>query len=131
MRTTRFIAIAAAVLALSVGSFLPAHADWEELRQCESSGDYANHDGIYRGAYQFDQQTWEGVGGSGDPADASPAEQDARAQQLYDERGAAPWPVCGRHLDGGPVTPGASTASEETTEAPPAAAHPGTPKTTG
>jgi len=71
---------------------------WEALRQCESGGDYSNHDGQYAGAYQFDRQTWGSVGGTGDPADASPAEQDARAQRLYDERGASPWPACGRSL---------------------------------
>lgn len=71
---------------------------WEALRQCESGGDYGSTDGQYRGAYQFDYGTWSSVGGSGDPADAPPAEQDARAQRLYNERGAAPWPYCGRYL---------------------------------
>jgi hypothetical protein len=81
---------------------------WAKLRQCESSGNYSATNGIYRGAYQFDQRTWNSVGGSGDPAAASPAEQDYRAQILYNQRGAQPWPVCGRHLAGDPgarVTP--------------------------
>ena len=67
------------------------------IRACESSGDYGavSSSGTYRGAYQFDQQTWESVGGSGDPAAASPAEQDMRAQMLYEQRGSSPWPVCG------------------------------------
>jgi hypothetical protein len=62
-------------------------------RQRESHGDYTavSSDGTYRGAYQFDQQTWESVGGAGDPAAAPPAEQDARAAQLYAEQGSAPW----------------------------------------
>lgn len=47
----------------------------------------------YYGAYQFDLQTWAGVGGAGNPAHASPAEQDMRAQMLYDRRGLAPWPT--------------------------------------
>ena len=35
------------------------------------------------------------VGGTGDPAAASEAEQDARAAMLYAQAGASPWPVCG------------------------------------
>lgn len=67
------------------------------VRECESGGDYTavSPDGTYRGAYQFDRQTWAAVGGTGDPADATPAEQDARAQTLYDRRGTSPWPNCG------------------------------------
>jgi hypothetical protein len=73
---------------------------WEYLRQCESGGNYraVSADGTYRGAYQFDVATWRGVGGSGDPAAASPAEQDARALMLYQQRGSSPWPSCGRYL---------------------------------
>jgi hypothetical protein len=73
---------------------------WEYLRQCESGGNYqaVSADGSYRGAYQFDAATWRGVGGTGDPAAASPAEQDARALMLYEQRGASPWPSCGRYL---------------------------------
>lgn len=68
-----------------------------KIRQCESGGNYANKKNpTYRGAYQFSYGTWASVGGSGDPADASPAEQDMRAQMLYARRGASPWPVCGR-----------------------------------
>ena len=59
------------------------------IRACESGGDYGavSSSGTYRGAYQFDYATWQAVGGSGDPAAASPAEQDLRAQMLYDQSG--------------------------------------------
>lgn len=50
----------------------------------------------YFGAYQFDLQTWRSVGGSGNPAHASPTEQDARAWALYQSRGLAPWPTPAR-----------------------------------
>lgn len=68
------------------------------IRRCESSGNYSivSSSGRYRGAYQFDYRTWAGVGGSGDPAAASPAEQDYRALLLLRQRGTRPWPVCGR-----------------------------------
>ncbi|UUY06140.1 transglycosylase family protein [Svornostia abyssi] len=52
--------------------------------------------GMYRGKYQFSRATWRTVGGKGDPAAASEAEQDRRAAILYRRSGPAPWPVCGR-----------------------------------
>ncbi|MEZ5141614.1 MAG: transglycosylase family protein [Acidimicrobiales bacterium] len=74
---------------------------WDALRRCESGGDYnaVSAQGTYRGAYQFDLQTWAGVGGTGDPIDNTTAEQDYRAQILYNDRGSQPWPICGRYLD--------------------------------
>lgn len=67
----------------------------ERIKQCESGGNYAiKTNPIYRGAYQFSYSTWAAMGGSGDPADASPAEQDMRAQMLYDQAGPGQWPVC-------------------------------------
>jgi LysM repeat protein len=63
------------------------------IRTRESGGNYAENTGNgYYGAYQFSLGTWESVGGTGNPAAASPAEQDARAQMLYAERGCSPWP---------------------------------------
>ena len=68
------------------------------IRRCESRGNYSivSASGRYRGAYQFDVTTWRGVGGSGDPAAAGPAEQDYRALLLLRLRGTRPWPICGR-----------------------------------
>ena len=70
----------------------------EAIAQCESGGNPSAVDpsGTYRGKYQFDIPTWQSVGGSGDPAAASEAEQDRRAAMLYARSGSAPWPVCGR-----------------------------------
>ncbi len=67
------------------------------VRACESGGDYGavSSNGKHRGAYQFDRRTWASVGGTGDPATASAAEQDRRAQALYRQRGSSPWPSCG------------------------------------
>lgn len=74
--------------------------NWEALAQCESGGrpDVVDPSGTYGGLYQFDVSTWQSVGGKGLPQDASPQEQTMRAQKLYDQRGASPWPVCGRKL---------------------------------
>jgi LysM repeat protein len=63
------------------------------VRMRESGGNYADNTGNgYYGAYQFSLGTWESVGGSGLPSNASPAEQDMRAQMLYSQRGCSPWP---------------------------------------
>lgn len=69
----------------------------ESIASCESGGNPAavSSDGSYRGKYQFDFGTWEAVGGSGDPAAASEAEQDYRAALLYTQSGSSPWPICG------------------------------------
>ncbi|MYI19542.1 MAG: hypothetical protein F4121_05490 [Acidimicrobiia bacterium] len=77
----------------------PTPAQWEALRQCEASGNYLVNTGNgYYGAYQFDQPTWESVGGTGRPHWAEPVVQDARARLLSARRGWQPWPICGRHL---------------------------------
>ena len=69
----------------------------ESIASCESGGDprIVSSDGAYRGKYQFDQGTWESVGGHGDPAAAPEIEQDYRAALLYSRSGSSPWPVCG------------------------------------
>jgi peptidoglycan hydrolase-like protein with peptidoglycan-binding domain len=74
-----------------------ASATLERIAQCESGGDpqAVSADGQYRGKYQFDRATWERLGGTGDPADASEAEQDRLAAKLLAERGTSPWPSCG------------------------------------
>jgi hypothetical protein len=66
------------------------------IAQCESGGDptAVSADGRYRGKYQFDMETWRGVGGKGDPAKASEREQDRRAAKLFKRAGTAPWPNC-------------------------------------
>ena len=74
--------------------------NWAGLAQCESGGNPRAVDpsGTYYGLYQFDQSTWNSVGGSGSPIDASSAEQTKRAQILYSRVGASAWPVCGKNL---------------------------------
>ncbi len=72
------------------------------VRNRESGGNY----GVYNsggsgaaGAYQFLPGTWNSIASSSgrgdlvgvDPAQAAPADQDAMAQALYTQQGAAPW----------------------------------------
>lgn len=90
-----------AAIAITEGPYGIAPADkWKALRFCESTHNYEaiSPSGVYRGAYQFDIATWYTVGGIGDPIQAPPEEQDARARELYARRGDQPWPVCGRYL---------------------------------
>ena len=77
----------------------PTPEQWRQLRFCESTETYNIDTGnTFYGAYQFTWETWGTVGGSDNPADAPPAEQDARARLLYADRGSQPWPICGRFL---------------------------------
>jgi hypothetical protein len=80
----------------SGGSSGSASATLARIAQCESGGDptAVSADGQYRGKYQFDRATWERLGGTGDPAQASEAEQDRLAAKLLAERGTSPWPNC-------------------------------------
>ncbi|MCI3931218.1 resuscitation-promoting factor [Streptomyces sp. AN091965] len=74
--------------------------DWGALATCESGGrpNAVDPSGTYGGLYQFDTRTWQGLGGSGRPQDAPAAEQTHRAKKLYVQRGASPWPHCGKRL---------------------------------
>jgi hypothetical protein len=69
----------------------------QAIAACESGGDPTaiGGGGLYRGKYQFSIATWQGVGGTGDPAAASEAEQDLRATILYERSGPGQWPTCG------------------------------------
>jgi peptidoglycan hydrolase-like protein with peptidoglycan-binding domain len=71
-------------------------AQLEAIAQCESGGDptAVSPGGRYRGKYQFSRATWKSLGGTGDPADAPEAEQDAMAAKLMATQGPAAWPNC-------------------------------------
>jgi len=74
----------------------PSRAVLERIAQCESGGNPRSigGGGQFRGKYQFMQSTWEAMGGTGDPAAASEAEQDYRAAVLFVKWGPGQWPVC-------------------------------------
>lgn len=73
---------------------------WNRLAQCESGGNptIVSANGLYHGLYQFSVATWQSVGGSGLPSQASPAEQLQRAQALQARSGWGQWPACARSL---------------------------------
>jgi resuscitation-promoting factor RpfB len=71
---------------------------WDELAQCESSGNWAANTGNgYYGGLQFSYGTWHGYGGGGYadyPHQATREQQIAVAERLRDARGYQPWPAC-------------------------------------
>jgi LysM repeat protein len=72
---------------------------WDRLAQCESSGNWRINTGNgYYGGLQFTLSSWEWVGGSGYPHQASKQEQIARAEILLDRQGWGAWPACSRAL---------------------------------
>jgi len=94
----RLLATIAVIAATAVGYVTAAeHRVLERIARCESHGDprAISPHGTYRGKYQFAFSTWRSVGGRGDPARASAAEQEWRAALLLRRDGRHPWPVCG------------------------------------
>ena len=73
---------------------------WAQLAQCESGGNptIVSRNGLYHGLYQFSVGTWQGVGGSGLPSEASAEEQTQRAQALQARSGWGQWPACSLKL---------------------------------
>lgn len=96
-QTLAALGVSSSAGASAGGSGSSASATLARIAQCESGGNPAaiSADGQYRGKYQFDRATWERLGGTGDPAQASEAEQDRLAAQLLAQSGTSPWPTCG------------------------------------
>jgi resuscitation-promoting factor RpfB len=71
--------------------------NWDGLAKCESTHNpkavNANPSAglpTY-GLFQFDLPTWQSVGGTGNPINATPEEQIKRAKMLFQKRGLQPW----------------------------------------
>lgn len=68
---------------------------WDRLAACESGGNWSiNTSNGYYGGLQFSLSSWQGVGGSGYPHQASKSEQIARAEILKARQGWGAWPAC-------------------------------------
>ena len=79
----------------TVRLFVPLQGVWQHLRVCESGGNYFENTGNgYYGAYQFSLSTWQGLGMSGLPSQASPGVQDEAAVRLQRRSGWGSWPTC-------------------------------------
>jgi transglycosylase-like protein len=93
----RVVRVRAQLRARRAGLTPGVRAILERIAACESKGNprAIGGGGSFRGKYQFTFGTWGAVGGKGDPAAASEAEQDRRAALLLKRSGTSPWPVCG------------------------------------
>ena len=76
--------------------------NWDAVAKCESNNHWDDNTGNgYYGGLQFNISTWlsNGGGAYAPRADLATREQQiAVATRLYQARGSAPWPVCGRYL---------------------------------
>ncbi|HWT55990.1 MAG TPA: transglycosylase family protein [Candidatus Microsaccharimonas sp.] len=72
---------------------------WDQLAQCESGGNWAINTGNgFYGGLQFTLSSWQAVGGSGYPNQASREEQILRGQMLQARGGWGNWPACSAKL---------------------------------
>ncbi|SDS02729.1 transglycosylase family protein [Agrococcus carbonis] len=74
-------------------------ATWDALAECESGGNWSIDTGNgYYGGLQFSLSTWQANGGSGNPADASRAEQIRVAENVLATQGWGAWPSCSAQI---------------------------------
>jgi hypothetical protein len=74
-------------------------AAWDRLSQCESGGNWAANTGNgYYGGIQFSLASWQAVGGTGRPDEASRETQIAMGQRLWNQGGWVHWPACSSQL---------------------------------
>jgi LysM repeat protein len=72
---------------------------WDSLAACESGGNWAINTGNgFYGGLQFTLASWQAVGGSGYPNQASREEQIMRGQMLQARGGWGNWPACSAKL---------------------------------
>jgi resuscitation-promoting factor RpfA len=107
LNNTRAAACGLAVAALTAAGVgltaAPANAatveTWDAIAQCESSGNWHIDTGNgYYGGLQFLPSTWRAFGGTGNPADASKAEQIRVAERTLKVQGWGAWPTCSARL---------------------------------
>lgn len=68
---------------------------WDQLAACESGGNWAINTGNgFYGGLQFTLSSWQAVGGTGMPNEASREEQIMRGQMLQAIQGWGAWPAC-------------------------------------
>jgi resuscitation-promoting factor RpfA len=109
-RSTRRIMTTTAALAAAVAAPMvaagPAQAasdsTWNELAQCESSGDWHINTGNgYYGGLQFSDSTWDSFGGERYAATADQASREQQiqiAEKVLDTQGWGAWPACSSEL---------------------------------
>jgi LysM repeat protein len=101
-------------------------ATWDAIAQCESSGNWHIDTGNgYYGGLQFLPATWRAFGGTGNPANASKAEQIRVAERVLKVQGWNAWPTCSARLGlsgkSGSIASPKSSVSKPKSSAPPKA----------
>ena len=101
--TTTTAKPAAAVVAAPTAPDPSALATWEKLAKCESSGNWQAvskpRSGMqYYGGLQFSLASWQGLGGTGYPHEASKDQQIEMGKKLQVRQGWKAWPTCARQL---------------------------------
>ncbi|HET6949282.1 MAG TPA: transglycosylase family protein [Acidimicrobiales bacterium] len=75
------------------------YATWDALAQCEAGGNWSINTGNgYYGGLQFSLSSWQSVGGTGLPSDASRETQILMGQRLQARSGWGSWPACSSKL---------------------------------
>ena len=76
-----------------------SYATWDALARCESGGNWAINSGNgYYGGLQFSLGSWQSVGGTGLPSNASRETQILMGQRLQARSGWGNWPACASKL---------------------------------
>ncbi|MCB1006238.1 MAG: transglycosylase family protein [Acidimicrobiales bacterium] len=83
-----------------VASMSPQRVEtFNSLAGCESSGNWSEDSGNgFYGGLQFTLESWQAVGGSGNPASTSQNEQIMRGSLLQARQGWVAWPACASQL---------------------------------
>ena len=84
-----------------VGTYDGRTYSWDDLAQCESSGNWQETEGTYEGGLQFHPQTWDAYKDPGMPEaayEASRVQQMAIAEYVLDDQGWGAWPACSSKL---------------------------------
>ena len=109
--------VAAATMSMPAANAVDG-ATWDALAQCESGGNWSINTGNgFYGGLQFTQQSWNGVGMSGSPANATRAQQIEAGERLLAIQGWGAWPACSAKLGLYGKTGAAPTYTEPTTVA--------------
>jgi LysM repeat protein len=91
------IAVGAPVALASTAEAATPTSAWDNLAQCESSGNWATNTGNgYYGGLQFNVTTWRAYGGAGMPHNASREQQIAVAEKVLAAQGWNAWPSCSK-----------------------------------
>ncbi|WP_347755494.1 transglycosylase family protein [Agrococcus sp. ProA11] len=116
------IATVAGVVLVPTTANAASESTWDALAQCESGGNWSINTGNgYYGGLQFSLSTWQAYGGTGNPADASRAEQIRVAENTLAGQGWGAWPSCSVQIGASGSAEPSSTPVQQTQQAAPAA----------